>query len=170
MVAFLQYNVDYACACVRMCTRVSLWIMKLWFWSSFNAMFVLATGIPIDKVASLNQETRNYVGRKLLEITLMELFVFRFMQAGPRFYLTNFLRTCFWSSWWSVLSPSMQISLHLFGSFHIDLVVTFTCVALFLCRLILTGVISCMMRLQTPSISLTLEQLEIILKDLLMTT
>lgn len=95
MVAFLQYNVDYACACVRMCTRVSLWIMKLWFWSSFNAMFVLATGIPIDRVASLNQETRNYVGRKLLELTLMELFVFRFMQAGPCFYLTNFLSTCF---------------------------------------------------------------------------
>lgn len=28
----------------------------------------------------LDQETRNYVGRKLLELTLMELFVFRFMQ------------------------------------------------------------------------------------------
>lgn len=43
--------------------------------------FSLATGIPIDKVALLNQETRNYVGRKLLELTLKELFVFRFMQA-----------------------------------------------------------------------------------------
>lgn len=43
---------------------------------------VLATGIPIDKVALLDQETRNYVGTKLLELTLMELFVFRFMQAN----------------------------------------------------------------------------------------
>jgi hypothetical protein len=43
--------------------------------------FTLATGIPIDKVALLDQETRNYIGKKLLELTLMELFVFRFMQA-----------------------------------------------------------------------------------------
>ncbi|KAH9604918.1 hypothetical protein KSS87_015349 [Heliosperma pusillum] len=34
----------------------------------------LVPGIPIDKVASLDQETRNYVGKKLLELTLMELF------------------------------------------------------------------------------------------------
>lgn len=47
------------------------------------------SGIPIDKVASLNQETRNYVGRKLLELTLMELFVFRFMQTDPNW--SNFL-------------------------------------------------------------------------------
>lgn len=44
-------------------------------------LFTLATGIPIDKVALLDQETRNYIGTKLLELTLMELFVFRFMQA-----------------------------------------------------------------------------------------
>uniref|UniRef100_A0A804UFS5 ABC1 atypical kinase-like domain-containing protein n=1 Tax=Zea mays TaxID=4577 RepID=A0A804UFS5_MAIZE len=37
-------------------------------------------GIPIDKVAQLSQETRNYVGCKLLELTIKELFVFRFMQ------------------------------------------------------------------------------------------
>lgn len=43
--------------------------------------FSLATGITIDKVALLDQETRNYIGKKLLELTLMELFVFRFMQA-----------------------------------------------------------------------------------------
>ncbi|TXG63178.1 hypothetical protein EZV62_010172 [Acer yangbiense] len=42
----------------------------------------LVSGIPIDKVAQLNQETRNYVGKKLLELTLRELFVFRFMQAS----------------------------------------------------------------------------------------
>ncbi|XP_022757699.1 protein ABC transporter 1, mitochondrial isoform X2 [Durio zibethinus] len=40
----------------------------------------LVSGVPIDKVALLNQGTRNYVGRKLLQLTLMELFVFRFMQ------------------------------------------------------------------------------------------
>ncbi|KAJ9696803.1 hypothetical protein PVL29_008823 [Vitis rotundifolia] len=40
----------------------------------------LVSGVPIDKVALLNQGTRNYVGKKLLELTLMELFVFRFMQ------------------------------------------------------------------------------------------
>ncbi|KAL8527105.1 hypothetical protein ACS0TY_005104 [Phlomoides rotata] len=41
----------------------------------------LVSGIPIDKVASLDQETRNYVGKKLLELTLKELYIFRFMQA-----------------------------------------------------------------------------------------
>ncbi|KAJ9187966.1 hypothetical protein P3X46_003373 [Hevea brasiliensis] len=49
----------------------------------------LISGIPIDKVALLNQETRNYVGTKLLELTLMELFVFRFMQTDPNW--SNFL-------------------------------------------------------------------------------
>ncbi|XVF33018.1 hypothetical protein REPUB_Repub17cG0132200 [Reevesia pubescens] len=41
----------------------------------------LVSGVPIDKVALLNQGTCNYVGRKLLQLTLIELFVFRFMQA-----------------------------------------------------------------------------------------
>lgn len=49
----------------------------------------LVPGIPIDKVALLDQETRNYVGRKLLELTLIELFVFRFMQTDPNW--SNFL-------------------------------------------------------------------------------
>ncbi|KAL9233683.1 hypothetical protein vseg_008646 [Gypsophila vaccaria] len=49
----------------------------------------LVPGIPIDKVASLDQETRNYVGKKLLELTLMELFVFRFMQTDPNW--SNYL-------------------------------------------------------------------------------
>ncbi|XP_039168750.1 protein ABC transporter 1, mitochondrial isoform X1 [Eucalyptus grandis] len=49
----------------------------------------LVQGVPIDKVASLDQETRNYVGKKLLEITLRELFVFRFMQTDPNW--SNFL-------------------------------------------------------------------------------
>lgn len=46
-------------------------------------------GVPIDKVAHLNQETRDYVGKKLLELTLKELFVFRFMQTDPNW--SNFL-------------------------------------------------------------------------------
>ncbi|XP_042475953.1 protein ABC transporter 1, mitochondrial [Macadamia integrifolia] len=47
------------------------------------------SGVPIDKVALLSQETRNYVGKKLLNLTLMELFVFRFMQTDPNW--SNFL-------------------------------------------------------------------------------
>lgn len=43
------------------------------------------SGIPLDKVAMLDQETRNFVGKKLLQLTLLELFVFRFMQACPLF-------------------------------------------------------------------------------------
>ncbi|KAK3164270.1 hypothetical protein QOZ80_1AG0015080 [Eleusine coracana subsp. coracana] len=46
-------------------------------------------GVPIDKVAQLSQETRNYVGCKLLELTIKELFVFRFMQTDPNW--SNFL-------------------------------------------------------------------------------
>ncbi|KAM3683219.1 hypothetical protein ACJW31_12G130100 [Castanea mollissima] len=49
----------------------------------------LVSGIPIDKVALLDQKTRNYIGEKLLELTLMELFVFRFMQTDPNW--SNFL-------------------------------------------------------------------------------
>ncbi|KAL8527103.1 hypothetical protein ACS0TY_005104 [Phlomoides rotata] len=49
----------------------------------------LVSGIPIDKVASLDQETRNYVGKKLLELTLKELYIFRFMQTDPNW--SNFL-------------------------------------------------------------------------------
>ncbi|XP_010456133.1 PREDICTED: protein ABC transporter 1, mitochondrial [Camelina sativa] len=49
----------------------------------------LISGIPIDKVALLDQKTRDYVGRKMLELTLKELFVFRFMQTDPNW--GNFL-------------------------------------------------------------------------------
>lgn len=49
----------------------------------------LISGVAIDKVALLDQRTRNYVGRKLLELTLKELFVFRFMQTDPNW--GNFL-------------------------------------------------------------------------------
>ncbi|MED6149210.1 mitochondrial chaperone [Stylosanthes scabra] len=49
----------------------------------------LVHGITIDKVALLDQKTRNHIGKKLLELTLMELFVFRFMQTDPNW--GNFL-------------------------------------------------------------------------------
>ncbi|XP_010240829.1 PREDICTED: protein ABC transporter 1, mitochondrial [Nelumbo nucifera] len=49
----------------------------------------LVSGVPIDKVVVLPKETRDYVGKKLLELTLMELFVFRFMQTDPNW--SNFL-------------------------------------------------------------------------------
>ncbi|KAL9659713.1 hypothetical protein QQ045_024522 [Rhodiola kirilowii] len=49
----------------------------------------LVAGIPIDKVALLDQQTRNYVGGKLLELTLSELFIYRFMQTDPNW--SNFL-------------------------------------------------------------------------------
>ncbi|KAL6525849.1 hypothetical protein OROMI_030244 [Orobanche minor] len=49
----------------------------------------LVPGVPVDKVALLDQETRNYVGKKLLELTLMELFIFKFMQTDPNW--SNFL-------------------------------------------------------------------------------
>ncbi|XP_078161004.1 ABC transporter 1 [Carex rostrata] len=49
----------------------------------------LVQGIPIDKVAKLDQETRSYVGGKLLELALKELFVFRFMQTDPNW--SNFM-------------------------------------------------------------------------------
>ncbi|XP_011622244.1 protein ABC transporter 1, mitochondrial isoform X2 [Amborella trichopoda] len=49
----------------------------------------LVPGVAIDKVSGLNQEIRNYVGKKLLELTLNELFVFRFMQTDPNW--SNFL-------------------------------------------------------------------------------
>ena len=47
-------------------------------------------GIPIDKVAKLNQGVRNHVGSELLNLTLRELFVFRFMQVKISFYWTLF--------------------------------------------------------------------------------
>ena len=49
----------------------------------------LAPGVAIDKVASLSQEERDYVGTQLLRVTLRELFEFRFMQSDPNF--ANFL-------------------------------------------------------------------------------
>ena len=48
-----------------------------------------APGMAIDKVESLSQAERDYVGTQLLRATLRELFEFRFMQSDPNF--ANFL-------------------------------------------------------------------------------
>ncbi|GFR41327.1 hypothetical protein Agub_g2011 [Astrephomene gubernaculifera] len=46
-------------------------------------------GVPIDKVCELSQEVRDAVGSRLLELTLRELFEWRFMQTDPNW--GNFL-------------------------------------------------------------------------------
>eukprot|EP00924_Labyrinthula_sp_SR-Ha-C_P013461 maker-scaffold_5-snap-gene-3.44-mRNA-1 protein AED:0.27 eAED:0.27 QI:26/1/1/1/1/1/2/52/550 len=49
-------------------------------------------GVPVDKLFDLDsfsQEKRNNLGRKLLELTLLELFHFQFVQSDPNF--SNFL-------------------------------------------------------------------------------
>jgi aarF domain-containing kinase len=43
---------------------------------------MIVTGISIDQVAHLEQKIRDRVGTQLLDITLKELFTFRFMQAS----------------------------------------------------------------------------------------
>ncbi|CAM6091660.1 unnamed protein product [Calypogeia fissa] len=59
----------------------------------FSSKGVLTTelvkGVPIDKVAQMDQSIRNRVGCQLLDLTLRELFVFRFMQTDPNW--GNFL-------------------------------------------------------------------------------
>lgn len=49
----------------------------------------LVPGVPIDKVALLDQKVRDEVGTKLLRLTLKELFEWRFMQTDPNW--GNFL-------------------------------------------------------------------------------
>ena len=46
-------------------------------------------GIPLDEVSSLSQDHRDHLGRLILEVTLKELFVWRFMQTDPNW--SNFL-------------------------------------------------------------------------------
>jgi aarF domain-containing kinase len=46
-------------------------------------------GGTIDKVANLNQEERNRIGRAIMYLTMQELFVWRFMQTDPNW--GNFL-------------------------------------------------------------------------------
>ncbi|KAH7446741.1 hypothetical protein KP509_01G071700 [Ceratopteris richardii] len=49
----------------------------------------LVAGVSIDKVANMNQSIRDSVGRRLLHLTLQELFIHRFMQTDPNW--SNFL-------------------------------------------------------------------------------
>ncbi|MCO5547704.1 hypothetical protein L7F22_001155 [Adiantum nelumboides] len=49
----------------------------------------LVPGVSIDKVANMKQSVRDSVGRRLLHLTLQELFVHRFMQTDPNW--SNFL-------------------------------------------------------------------------------
>eukprot|EP00238_Polyblepharides_amylifera_P002132 CAMPEP_0196589434 /NCGR_PEP_ID=MMETSP1081-20130531/63526_1 /TAXON_ID=36882 /ORGANISM="Pyramimonas amylifera, Strain CCMP720" /LENGTH=417 /DNA_ID=CAMNT_0041912233 /DNA_START=390 /DNA_END=1643 /DNA_ORIENTATION=- len=49
----------------------------------------LAKGVHIDKASSLPLEVRNSIARRLLKLTLHELFIFRFMQTDPNW--ANFL-------------------------------------------------------------------------------
>ncbi|RHY09616.1 hypothetical protein DYB25_007463 [Aphanomyces astaci] len=46
-------------------------------------------GVPLDKIVLLSQEIRNHVARQLLQLTIHELFVWRFMQTDPNW--SNFL-------------------------------------------------------------------------------
>uniref|UniRef100_A0A7S3V0L6 ABC1 atypical kinase-like domain-containing protein n=1 Tax=Aplanochytrium stocchinoi TaxID=215587 RepID=A0A7S3V0L6_9STRA len=48
-----------------------------------------ATGVPIDRVADFPASVRNSVGRRLLKLSLLELFHFRYMQTDPNY--SNFL-------------------------------------------------------------------------------
>lgn len=91
-VSFLLFFMIYSCRCVLLCFCMSVIpyfsICKpevSFFFLIYKYSWCLCwifVGIPIDKVAALNQDTRDYVGKKLLELTLKELFIFRFMQAG----------------------------------------------------------------------------------------
>lgn len=46
-------------------------------------------GLPIDRVLSLDQSTRDDIARRLLRLTMRELFEWRFMQTDPNW--GNFL-------------------------------------------------------------------------------
>lgn len=46
-------------------------------------------GVPVDKVKDMSQEIRNDVGKRLLDITMKELFIWRYMQTDPNW--GNFL-------------------------------------------------------------------------------
>lgn len=49
----------------------------------------LVSGVPLDRVKLLPQRVRDSIGRRLLKLSLLELFHFRFVQSDPNF--GNFL-------------------------------------------------------------------------------
>jgi len=61
-------------------------IMSLTTPRVFTSEFIY--GERVDKLDEYDQETRDYVGYKLMQITLRELFEFQFMQTDPNW--TNF--------------------------------------------------------------------------------
>lgn len=49
----------------------------------------LISGVAVDKVVHLSQEVRNSIARRVLELTIRELFEWRFMQTDPNW--SNFM-------------------------------------------------------------------------------
>ena len=49
----------------------------------------LISGVAVDKAVHLSQDVRNSIGRRLLELTIHELFNWRFMQTDPNW--SNFM-------------------------------------------------------------------------------
>lgn len=49
----------------------------------------LISGVAVDKVVHLSQDVRNRIARRILELTINELFVWRFMQTDPNW--SNFM-------------------------------------------------------------------------------
>ncbi|XP_064083884.1 LOW QUALITY PROTEIN: uncharacterized protein LOC135199655 [Macrobrachium nipponense] len=43
----------------------------------------LIEGVPVDKCIDMDQDTRNYIGEKIIRLCLLELFRFGFMQTDP---------------------------------------------------------------------------------------
>lgn len=43
----------------------------------------LIFGLPLDKCTDLDQETRDWIGQRIIELCLREMFEFRFMQSDP---------------------------------------------------------------------------------------
>lgn len=59
------YRMRHALPVTDVC---AVWVLLWWFWS------------PSAQMVELPQESRNIIARKLLQLTLAELFDFRFMQ------------------------------------------------------------------------------------------
>ena len=49
----------------------------------------LVAGVPVDQITHLSQDVRNDVGRRILSLTIKELFEWRFMQTDPNW--SNFI-------------------------------------------------------------------------------
>lgn len=80
IVITVHYLPSFGCILVLLITMVgstTLPSIIIILFVSFGFCMIIVSpcaGIPIDKIALMDQETHNYVGEKLLELTLMELF------------------------------------------------------------------------------------------------